>query len=365
MIFAYACRNERQECWLMAHQMAFEYFGGVAEVIVPDNASTASNAISAADRNRQVNSTYAQFLEHYNTAALPARVKRPKDKANVEAAVKIVTQKVIHFLDGHQCVDIDELNKVILARVDAINAATPFRRQAPSRRELFDTYERDLLGALPDTAWEATEWKSAKVAPDSHITINTVRYSVPHQYVGRRVDARITGQTLTVFVDGERIAAHRIDSRRGVYVTDPDHLPAHLDTAVGLWSTPYFVREAAKVGPATQAVIEEMIAAKPIAAQAYQSCRNVLNLGKHNKPVLEAACQRLVDTSANRRAATYTAVKNMMAAVRKDTESRPSSYTPDTSAPIPAAPLARDTRGAYLAGADQFTLSALTSKEHN
>lgn len=93
----------RQQAWLDAHMQAFEYFGGVAEVIVPDNASTASNEISAADRNRRVNTTYEEFLEHYNTAALPARARRPKDKANVEAAVKIVTQKVIHALDDHQC----------------------------------------------------------------------------------------------------------------------------------------------------------------------------------------------------------------------------------------------------------------------
>ena len=99
------------------------------QVVVPDNASTASNAISTSDRNRKVNDTYEQFLEHYNTAALPARPRRPKDKANVEAAVKIVTHKIIHALDGHQCVDLDELNGKIVSLVDAINDVTPFRSQ--------------------------------------------------------------------------------------------------------------------------------------------------------------------------------------------------------------------------------------------
>ncbi|WP_258552530.1 DDE-type integrase/transposase/recombinase [Corynebacterium striatum] len=92
MLFACACADQRQQAWLDAHRCAFEYFGGVCQVVVPDNASTASNAISTSDRNRKVNDTYEQFLEHYNTAALPARPRRPKDKANVEAAVKIVTQ---------------------------------------------------------------------------------------------------------------------------------------------------------------------------------------------------------------------------------------------------------------------------------
>ena len=112
---------------------------------MPDNASTASNAISVADKNRRVNSTYEEFLEHYNTAALPARAKRPKDKASVEAAIKIVTQNVIHALDGHQCAGLDELNAKIAVLVDGINAAEPFRGDATSRRALFDQFERDVL----------------------------------------------------------------------------------------------------------------------------------------------------------------------------------------------------------------------------
>lgn len=120
MLFTCACPNQRQQAWLWAHMQAFEYFGGVAEVIVSDTASTASHAIGAADRNRQVNSTYEEFLEHYNTAALSARARHPKDKANVEAAVKIIIQKVIHTLHGYQCVGLDELNARIHSLVDGI-----------------------------------------------------------------------------------------------------------------------------------------------------------------------------------------------------------------------------------------------------
>lgn len=167
MLFACACPNQRQAAWLWAHIQAFEYFGGVAEVIVPDNASTASHAIGVADRNRQVNSTYEEFLEHYNTAALPARARRPKDKANVEAAVKIITQKVIHTLHGHQCVGLDELNARIRSLVDDINDAVPFRGTYTSRRMLFNEFERDVLGQLPASPWQHTEWKRAKVAPTS------------------------------------------------------------------------------------------------------------------------------------------------------------------------------------------------------
>lgn len=369
MVFACACADERQDAWLAAHIRAFEYFGGVAEVIVPDNASTASNAISVADKNRRVNSTYEEFLEHYNTAALPARAKRPKDKANVEAAVKIVTQNVIHALNGHQCAGIDELNAKITALVDGVNAATPFRGNATSRRALFDQFERDVLTALPATPWQRTEWKRAKVAPNFHIRVHNVHYSVPHQLVGRTVDVRITGDSLAVFDAGQRVATHQLARARGVYVTDTDHIPANMGDTRGLWTSEYFLREAAKIGPATRQVIAELIEAKAIPAQAYQACRNVLNMGKHtNKPILEEACRRLVSTDGARRAVSYTAVKNMMAAVRKDTSTRPTGTDFSTDLPtsrptqdVPA-PTARDTRGAYLGGAAQFSLENLTKK---
>ena len=368
MIFALACPDERQHSWLDAHHHAFAYFGGVPEVVVPDNASTASNAISAADRNRKVNDTYEQFLEHYNTAAPPTRSKRPKDKANVEAAVKIVTHKVIHALDGHQCVDLDELNTRIRQMVDQINQAVPFRHQQTSRKDIFDAHERHLLTALPDTPWQRTEWKRAKIAPDFHITVASVRYSVPHQLVGRTVDVRITGQVLTVFDGGRAVTTHTLAHTRGAYVTDADHIPANMDHTQGLWTSDYFLREAQKIGPATRTVIEEMIAAKAIPAQAYQSCRNVLSMGKHaNKPVLEEACKRLLSSDGTRRAVSYTAVKNMMAAVRKEAATRPHGFdqpapaTPGHPAHAPAA-ATRDTSGAYLGGAAQFSLDNLIKK---
>ena len=365
MLFACACPNQRQAAWLWAHIQAFEYFGGVAEVIVPDNASTASHAIGAADRNRQVNSTYEEFLEHYNTAALPARARRPKDKANVEAAVKIITQKVIHTLHGHQCVGLDELNARIRSLVDDINDAVPFRGTYTSRRMLFNEFERDVLGQLPTTPWQHTEWKRAKVAPNFHITVNTAHYSVPYQLVGRTVDVRITGNEVTVFDAGQRVATHRLAQARGIYVTDVDHIPANMADTTGLWTSDYFYREAAKIGPATQKVIAELISAKAIPAQAYQSCRNVLNMGKHaNKAILEQACARLIAPDGARRAVSYTAVKNMMAAVRKDQSTRPTGHdlAPTTPPETPPAVHARDTRGAYLGGSAQFSMENLRKK---
>lgn len=183
------------------------------------------------------------------------------------------------------------------------------------------------------------------------------------------MDVRITGDSLAVFDAGQRVATHQLARARGVYVTDTDHIPANMGDTRGLWTSEYFLREAAKIGPATRQVIAELIEAKAIPAQAYQACRNVLNMGKHtNKPILEEACRRLVSTDGARRAVSYTAVKNMMAAVRKDTSTRPTGTDFSTDLPTSRptqdgpAPTARDTRGAYLGGAAQFSLENLTKK---
>ena len=121
-----------------AHRRAFEYIGGVPLVIVPDNASTASNQISKAERARDVNVAYAEFLEYYRTAAVPTRSSRPRDKGNVEAGVKVVTNWVIHYLADRTFASLDELNDAIAAQVEVINGRTPFRGETRNRRDWFE-----------------------------------------------------------------------------------------------------------------------------------------------------------------------------------------------------------------------------------
>ncbi|MEI2621461.1 MAG: IS21 family transposase [Candidatus Nanopelagicales bacterium] len=128
LVFAFGCLDEKQPAWLDAHRRAFEYIGGVPLVIVPDNASTASNQISKAERARDVNVAYAEFLEYYRTAAVPTRSSRPRDKGNVEAGVKVVTNWVIHYLADRTFASLDELNDAIAAQVEVINRKDPVPR---------------------------------------------------------------------------------------------------------------------------------------------------------------------------------------------------------------------------------------------
>ena len=364
MVFACGCLDEKMPNWLDAHLQAFEYFGGAAQVIVPDNASTASNQIARGDRAREVNREYRDFLEYHQTAAVPTRPVRPTDKGHVEAGVKVVTNWVIGRLADRRFASLDDANEAIAAEVEAINDRTPFRGQKISRRELFTEHEKSELIALPEVRWQPVIWKKSKVNRDYHVEIATVKYSVPYTFAGQHVDVKITGPTLTVMAGGEVIASHAVSGRRHSFVTDPDHVPAQHLQSSDLWSRAYFVRQAHKIGPNTVAAISEVLDRQRIEAQGYRSCQNILALGRgENKMLLERACGQLVSETA-RRAISYTAVKQRLAALRAQAAARPATTEapPATTARVEPPAGRRDTSGAHLAGPEQFSLAALTGR---
>lgn len=366
MVFAYGCPDEKQPAWLDAHRRAFEYFGGVTRVVVPDNASTASNQISRIERARDVNSAYAEFLEYYATAAVPTRSYRPRDKGHVEAGVKVVTNWVIHFLADRVFASLDELNAAIAVQVEVINDRVPFRGERRSRRDWFTGHEQAELIPLPPRRWEPVLWRKAKVHRDWHIQLDTIKYSVPSRFAGLTVEVRIIGKRIDVLSGGEIIATHQQGPRRNGYVTDPEHAPAHAEAVSGLWTRGYFLRQAAKVGPGTVTALTRLLDGKVIEAQGYRSCMNILDLGKRGSRVLlEQACQGLVEQDPHRQI-TYTAVKNRITALRAGLDARPTVGSDENISgviglPVVGAPGRRDTSRAHLAGAGAFSLDALRS----
>ena len=367
LVFAHGCLDEKFPAWADAHRRAFEYVDGVTLLVVPDNASTASNQISKSERARDVNASYAGFLEHYRTAAVPTRSAAPRDKGHVESGVKVVTNWVIHYLADRSFTSLDDLNEAIAERVEWINHRTPFRGDQRSRWEWFAEHEKTALLGLPEQRWEPVSWRKAKVHRDWHIQIDTIKYSVPYVFAGRGVDVRIVGDTLDVLADGDVIATHQRGRHRNRYVTDPEHAPAYLEDQTGLWTRAYFLRQAAKAGPGTVTALTRLLDSKTIEAQGFRSCMNILDLGKRgNRLLLEQACRRLTDGDAPRQIS-YTAVKHAIAAIRAEQDARPSADpeawaradTPPSSRP----PAGRDTSRAHLAGISAFTLDNLIGRD--
>ena len=315
-LFCRAYMNMKSESWLDAHVRAFAFYGGVVAIVVPDNPTTSTHQRAKGDKARVVNARYQQLADHYQTAIVPARSRKPRDKAAAENAVNIVNKRVIGYLEGEVWTSLAELNEAIDERVWEINHDLR-RADDTTRWERVTTEEALLLGPLPDTRFEEVEWKELKAGRNYHLTADYQHYSVPYRLAGRLLRVRLTTSTVTIFDGADIVCEHRrLKGRKGQYSTLPEHVPAQHRDIEGLWSRSWFIDRARAFGPATVTVIEQILDRHVIEAQGYLDCQNILSgLGKRNRPRLEAACQELVNRSGH---ATYSTLKRIMAAIDSD-----------------------------------------------
>ncbi|HYO27971.1 MAG TPA: IS21 family transposase, partial [Azonexus sp.] len=240
--FAQARWSEGLADWTGAHVDGFAFFGGVPALVVCDNLKA---GVTAACRYEPgINRTYQDLATHYGTTILPARVRKPRDKAKVEVAVLIVERWILARLRHRRFFSLAELNAAIAELLAALNAR-PMRKIGASRRQLFETIDAPALGALPAEPYEYAEWKKARVAPDYHIELAGHFYSVPSGLIRQTVEARTTETTVEVFHKGKRVAAHVRSSLRNRHTTVPEHMPsAHRRYAE--WTPARLTREAAR-----------------------------------------------------------------------------------------------------------------------
>jgi hypothetical protein len=318
VLFCHATTNMKSEAWLDAHVRAFSFFGGVPQILVPDNPTTATHRRTQGDAERIVNARYQQLADHYGTAVVPARVRRPRDKAAVESAVNVVNKRIIGYLAEEGFTSVSELNAEIEERVREINHDIR-RANDTTRWEVFEAEEAAQLAPLPVDRFEEVEWKELKVGRNYHLSCDWQHYSVPFALAGRLLRVRLTSSRVTVFDGQDIVCEHpRQQGRKGQYSTLPEHVPTQHRNIEGLWSRRWFVDRARSFGPATVTVIEQILDRQRIEAQGYLDCQNILEqLGKRNRGRLEATCQELVN---QRGYATYSTLKRLMAAIDSDSK---------------------------------------------
>lgn len=303
----------RQRSWQYGQIHAFEDFGGVPHMLVPDNAATATDRSGNA-RVTLVNREYERFAEHYGTAVVPARVRRPRDKSAAEGMVNLVEQWIIAPARERTFYTLEELNEFCLEQLRWLNER-PFSAKDGSRMSIFNEEEAGGLLPLPSTRYEMCEWRSAKVAPDYHVRVDNMNYSVPHELIGRQVDVKLTEREVFVMEGGCQVARHkRLYGRRGQYSTLIDHMPESHAALDDPWSAERFLSWARRIGTHTEETVRKILASRAIPEQAYVPCRNVLGLSKTYTPkLLECACERVNATCS---APSYTACKNAILAIR-------------------------------------------------
>jgi transposase len=290
--YAEAFSSQNQEAWIAAHVNAYKYFGGVTRMLVPDNLKT---GVVKHTRNEIVlNKSYQELAEHYGTAILPARVRAPKDKATVEGTVGNISSYILAAIRNQKFFTMRELNAVIKERLYNFNHK-PFQKKDGSRATWF-AEERDSLLPLPLKPFELAEWKSATVSFNYHIAVDEQYYSVPFEYIKRRVDVRLTRSVVEVFFEGSRVCSHvRLHGRRGQYNTQEVHMPPKHQQYVQ-WNGERFRKWAAKIGENTAAIVESILTGYKVEQQGYRACMALLKLSDHYSPErLESACSKALD----------------------------------------------------------------------
>jgi transposase len=288
-IYAEARWSEALPDWIGAHINAVTAIGGVPGAVVCDNLK--AGVTTTCRYEPGINRTYQDLATHYGTVILPTRPRKPRDKAKVEVGVLIVERFVLARLRKRRFLSLAELNTAIREIVADLNARI-MRKLGVSRIELLETIERPALKGLPTEPYQYAEWKKCRVAPDYHVEVDHHYYSVPSRLIRQEVEARITDTTIEIFHKGSRVASHVRSRLRNRHTTIQQHMPsAHRRYAE--WTPSRIMRHAASIGPATIALVEAIMKAKPHPEQGFRACLGILRLERSYGPArLEAACRR-------------------------------------------------------------------------
>ena len=292
--------------WIGAHARAFEAIGGVTRLLVPDNTKTA--IIKACLYEPQVNRTYTEMAAHYGTGVLPARPRRPRDKAKVEVGVLIMERWILGRLRNRRFHSLGELNEAIRGLLVRLNDERPIRRLGVTRRQLLEELDRPALKPLPAEPYVFAEWRARRVGIDYHVDVDKHYYSVPHRFARAEVEVRLTGRSVEVFARGERIAVHLRSSGNGKHTTVQEHMPSSHRRYAN-WTLDRIRTDAAAIGPATAALCELILEHRPHPEQGFRACLGIVRLAKpFGIARVEAAATRALDIGAM----TYGSVRSIL-----------------------------------------------------
>lgn len=274
--------------WMGSHVRMLEYFGGVSEMLIPDNEKSAVN--KACYYDPELNPNYTAFAAHYNTAVIPTRPYHPKDKAKVEVAVQVVERWILARLRHHKFFSLAELNETIARLLEALNDK-PFKKLTGSRRSHFESYEKARLKPLPKNRYEFVVIKKVQVNLDYHVEVNEHYYSVPHHHLGKTVEYHLSENSVSLFYEGQRIAIHKRSHTKGGVTTDTDHMPqAHKRHHE--WTPDQFARWGESVGHSAFEIANYLIKNKPHPECCYRIHLGLMNLKKkYGASRLEEACK--------------------------------------------------------------------------
>ena len=274
--------------WIGSHTRAFEFFGGVPCLLVPDNTKT--GVTKACYYDPDLNQTYAEMATHYNTVIMPTRPYKPRDKGKVENAVLLTERWILACFRHRQFNNLVELNQAIKELLDKLNTK-PFQKQPGNRLEKFKDQDQHSLKPLPCKSYEVATFKKLKVPNDYHLVVNNHAYSVPHTVVGEKVDVRTTAHTLEIFHQGTRIASHARQIKPGTTTVQAHQPASHVYHQN--WTEEIALSWAEDIGSSTQRFLKERLNSHHHRQQQYRYFLGLSKLAQQfGVKKLEAVCKK-------------------------------------------------------------------------
>jgi transposase len=288
--YAEVSMSQNAQEWVYSHIRALNYFGCVPHAIVPDNLK--SGVTKAIYYEPEINSLYEKFAQHYKTAVLPARVRKPRDKAVVESNVLHLQRFIFGRLRNRIFFSLSEINEAVWELLLIFNT-NPMQQYKKSRQQRFSELDQPYAIALPEKSFVITNMKTdARVAPNYHVEFDKHFYSVPFTFAREQVDVYQVNHIIEIYHKGKHVCRHRKGPLNYGYTTLNDHMPNNHRFVKG-WSSAWLIQQAEKIGPSTEQLAQNIIAGKRHPEQGFRAVMGVLNLGKkYSKERVEKASKR-------------------------------------------------------------------------
>jgi len=333
-----ACSSQKREDLIKCMRNTLSFYGGVPKAIVSDNLKSA--VTRASKYEPEINRTFKEFACHYNCAVNPTRGYSPQDKALVENAVRLVYQRIYYPIKDMVFFSLEELNREIRKLLEKYNNML-LQRKEISRKELFQSVERSCLKPLPQEIYHIKQYTRAKVQKIGYVYFSPDKtyYSVPYRFIGKSTHIHYTSDTVEVYFYHDRIALHKRNPSKGIYITNEKHLSSS-HKAYSQWSPDYFKKMAAKHGHAVLSYIQEILAASDYPETAYKSIMGIIQLHKtYGSERLNNACERAIYANAP----SYRLVKNIL----KNNMDKETNIQQELDFNQPHIPTHENIRGAY------------------
>ncbi len=321
-VYAEVCPNMKSDAFILCHVHAYEYFGGVTRLLVPDNLK--AGVTKNTRYETLIPRAYREMADHYETAIIPARVRHPQDKPNAEGSVKFATTWIIAALRNNHFFSLSEAQSAVAEKLEELNSR-PFQKKVGNRRSAYENEEKAFMQPLPKTSFEPAVWSTAKVQTDYLISDGINKYSVPFDLIGEHVDIRVSGHAVEVFFHGSRVASHmRIMKAQRDPIRRPEHMPPEHQKYLS-YNSDGFMNWASAAGDSTVKVVQYFLNSGREPEQGFKYCVSLMKAAdRYGQQRIEQACERILSVTAQ------PSFRNIQSILKNGQDKLPLEHAPES-----------------------------------